>query len=221
MGIPNCSNSVNLLSPKQSLRVAYKTILIMLIASGGLFYYWQNYAGGLGGKIALPKLFWLACALWFWYFLPLLVGLDVRIGRLLRRVYWILLANMVLRAAIELWMMYLSQNWHPYWGIAHDLFSAVLILVLGLRLRPATPLDRAVRRNFQVSGWMFWLESYFAWYFFNAVHSSEQPIYFVPATAQHSGILWMTWLAVIALVLQQFRFALTLRYIALRADNGS
>jgi hypothetical protein len=218
------SNSTSLFSPPSWLKWAYWLIIVGLGVSGGILYYLQNFAHGLGGGMAFPKLLWLAYALWFWYFLPLLIGCDSRFGSQVRRVYGIFWVNMAVRAVAELWMMYVSHNWHPYWGISHDVFSFLVIWVLLFQANarmPPTPqslslgekgergkLDSIASFNFKVMGLMLLVESYFAWYMLNNVRSADgSPVYFVPANGEHLGIMAVTWGAVMILTAQQFFFA--------------
>ncbi|MBW4650459.1 MAG: hypothetical protein KME06_17490 [Kastovskya adunca ATA6-11-RM4] len=225
------------------LQLTYYIILVVLGVSGGILYYIQNYSHGLGGGIALPKVLWLALALWFWYFLPPLIGTDARINPQLRQGYWILWLNMVVRAVLELWMMYGSQTWHPYYGIGHDLVSALLIFSWLFKLdldqdspvpentfpsakvnvekHPINSLDKAVRFNFRVMGVMFWIESYFAWYMLKNVHLGDEPVYFVPASSQHQGIMLITWAVVIGLMIQQLIFARKWLYEPIERGSGA
>ena len=188
------------------LKRIYWLIIIGLSLSACVFYYFQNHGSGLGGKIALPKLIWLAYALWFWYFLPLLIRFDLRVNLKLKRGYWLFWLNMLLRAIVELYMMYFSKNWHPHWGIAHNLFSALLILVLLRKIKVKNSLDGIVYFNFQVMGLLFLIESYFAWYMLNHVRG-ESAVYFVPDRAQHAGIIILTWILISILTVQQLIFA--------------
>lgn len=194
------SNKTNL------IKLIYWALASLLFVAGVIFFYWQNSDSGIGGKIALPKLIWLADALWFWYFLPILIGIDSRISPNLRWAYWIFFGNMVLRAIAELWMMYVSHNWHPYWGISHDVFSVILILGLLFRTQSKTELDNNIDFNFKITGLMFLIESYFAWYMLKNVKVESGPVYFVPGNGQHLAIMIVTWIVVIALTIQQFFF---------------
>ncbi|RMH75273.1 MAG: hypothetical protein D6680_12215 [Cyanobacteria bacterium J007] len=207
------------------LQIAYFTILLLLGGTAVYFYIYQNFMNGVGGGIALPKLLWLAYALWFWYFLPSLVICDRRLAPKSRQIYGIFLGNMIVRAIVELWMMYGPKNWHPYYGIAHDLFSAVLVFGLLIwwswsrsEATTSSPGDRpdqgnsqqltdTVRLNFQVMGVMFLIESYFAWYMLQNVRSESGPVYFVPGSSDYADILILTWLVVLALTGQQIMFA--------------
>ncbi len=182
----------------KQLRGLLWAALGLLGVAAVIFHGLQNAPHAVGGAIALPKLLWLALALWFWYVLPLLFVLDARL-RPTRALHALFAANMLARALIELWMMYVSSNWHPYYGIAHDLFSAALVLYLSYALPFDAPLLGAQRSFFLVLGLMFLLETGFAVYMLNNVHSLG-PVYFVPTGAAHRGVLTITWVAVGALL---------------------
>lgn len=211
----------SLSTSNRRLQLTYYLILIALGVSGAAFYYVQNHSHGLGGGIALPKVLWLGYALWFWYFLPLLITTDNRLSSQLRQVYWVFWLNMVLRAVAELWMMYVGRNWHPYYGIGHDLFSALLIFALLFKTEADTQMDKTVRFNFRVMGVMFWIESYFAWYMLQNVHSDNGPVYFVPGSHEYLGIMLVTWVVVIGLTIQQFVFARKWLYEPIESGSHS
>ncbi|MBE9198498.1 MULTISPECIES: hypothetical protein [unclassified Nodularia (in: cyanobacteria)] len=201
------------------LKPLYYLIIIALTTSGTIFYNFQNSHHGLGGSIALPKIFWLGYALWFWYFLPLLIAIDSRISHKWRRLYWIVWCNMALRAVVELGMMYFGHNWHPYYGIAHDLFSAVLILGLIFTATTQTDIDQAVSWNFRIMGVMFLIEAYFAYYMLTNVHSDTGAVYFVPGKPEYQGIMLITWLVILALTVQQIILARKWLYLPPEIDN--
>ncbi|MGF1498624.1 MAG: hypothetical protein ACFB8W_17630 [Elainellaceae cyanobacterium] len=197
-------------APASTLRWAYWLLIAVLVISGTVFYHQQNSGDAIGGTIALPKLIWLAIALWIWYALPLLLAADRRLSPPLRLAYGIAWGNMVLRAIAELWMMYGSHTWHPYWGIAHDAFSAALIGGLliwikgrSLQLYSFSPLDTSLYQNLMVTGGMFLVEIYFAGYMLQNVHLGDDPVYFVPGESQYAGILIVTWIVVVCLGVQQ------------------
>ncbi|MDB9374643.1 hypothetical protein [Nodularia sphaerocarpa] len=201
------------------LKLLYYLIIITLTISGTIFYNFQNSHQGLGGAIALPKVFWLGYALWFWYFLPLLIGIDSRISSKWRQLYWIAWWNMAIRAVVELGMMYFAHNWHPYYGIAHDLFSAVLILGLIFTATTQTNIEQAVSGNFRIMGVMFVIEAYFAYYMLNNVHSDTGAVYFVPGKPEYQGIMLITWLVILVLTVQQIILARKWLYLPPEIDN--
>ncbi len=180
----------------QSLRRAYKVILFCLSACAAVFYYVQNSGYAPGGAIALSKLVWLAYALLFWYVLPTLFFFDGRVNPGLRRVYLVFLANMLLRAVAELWMIYVSLNWHPYYGISHDVFSILLIQLLLRLVSPKGRLDKLLTINLHVVSVMFAIEAGFAWYMLIYVEAQDGLVYFVPGGAKHFDILMSTWFVV-------------------------
>jgi len=173
-------------------------ILGGLTLSGFAFFVAQN--GGVlpGGEVAPVKVAWLACAILFWYLLPGLMLLDGRLSQAARIALMVLLANMLLRAAIELTMMYITGNWHPWMGIGHDVFSFVLMLaVLKIVFRSV----HKVHAGFlAVVTAMFIPETGFAWYMLTYATDPGGTVYFVSGDPRHSGIMILTSVCVGALM---------------------
>ncbi len=184
-------------SPATPRRLVAAALLLLLAAAG--FAVVQNSGRIPGGGVALPKVLWLAFALYYWFLLPLVFTLDTRVSSGLRRAFRLFLINMGARAVIELWMMYISLNWHPYYGIAHDVFSIVLITVLLLAHARAGRPARLLFYTLPVMGLMFMVEIGFVFYLLNHVATGTEPIYFVPDSAQHRGVLGVSW-GVVALL---------------------
>lgn len=184
-------------SPATPRRLVAAALLLLLAAAG--FAVVQNSGRVPGGGVALPKVLWLAFALYYWFLLPLVFTLDTRVSSGLRRAFRLFLINMGARAVIELWMMYISLNWHPYYGIAHDVFSIVLITVLLLAHARAGRPARLLFYTLPVMGLMFMVEIGFVFYLLNHVATGTEPIYFVPDSAQHRGVLGVSW-GVVALL---------------------
>jgi hypothetical protein len=62
--------------------------------------------------------------------------------------------------------MYIWHNWHPWYGIGHNIFSASLSLLL-IQLTPQnTP---ALRFYFFIMARLFLVETGFAWYMLHPV----------------------------------------------------
>ncbi len=184
-------------SPATPRRLVAAALLLLLAAAG--FAVVQNSGRVPGGGVALPKVLWLAFALYYWFLLPLVFTLDTRVSSGLRRAFRLFLINMGARAVIELWMMYISLNWHPYYGIAHDVFSIVLITVLLLAHARAGRPARLLFYTLPVMGLMFMVEIGFVFYLLNHVATGTEPIYFVPDSAEHRGVLGVSW-GVVALL---------------------
>lgn len=177
------------------LRSASNALIALLLISGLLFHLLQNRLHIIGGKIALAKLLWLGLAILLWVGLPLLLALDGRLGRWLRYAFAFLFVSMAVRGIIELWMLYVSKNWSPAYGILHDLLCmAGLLLFLALAWQAGEiRLHAGVALHGVVTTLLFIPEIYFAWYMrsnFNTKGGAA--IYFVPDETKHRRVLRMT-----------------------------
>lgn len=103
--------------------------LLALSAAVAVFAAVQNSGAIVGGRISLPKIAWLNYALYMFLVLPLIMGwhahTDVATGRLYRIVFW----SFLVRGTVECYMLYVSRSWRCGYGIAHDLLTAVLVVV--------------------------------------------------------------------------------------------
>lgn len=181
--------------------IVFSTIGLTAIA----FYFIQNTAQLTGGNIALPKLIWLAYAILFWFCLPFLFLTDKRLNSLWKTFFSIFLINMLLRAAIELFMMYITSNWSPYYGIAHDVFTIILLCTLLFMYRDK--LQRNIYFEYTITILlMFVIEIGFVFYMLANVIGDGAVVYFVPDAEKHTGILSITWLVVTMLTAYIFVF---------------
>ena len=155
----------------------YNILLIIVIISIGLygksFYTKQNVKSHLGGKISLPKIFWLMYTIYSWFFIPafLLIWITdpfikiTLIGFLI--LFWV-------RGILELFMLYKWKNWRPPYGISHDALCLIFLLVM--------QIGHLGHLNFNFQGdnglAMTWIhittlcmviEIYYAYAFFNLV----------------------------------------------------
>ena len=165
-----------------------------------VFYAVQNRLRPVGGDISFAKLAWLAYAVLFWFVLPLLLSADPRLPAAWRRPFVVLLALMLARGVAELWMLYVSLNWLPWYGIAHDVVCALALGAFLAVLEPHGGLQRTIRGHLAVTTALFVPEIYFAWYmvtYFNT--RGESAIYFVPDDPAHATVLSVTAAVVICL----------------------
>lgn len=184
-------------------------VLSLMGLAALLFYLLQNSGRIQGGDIALPKLLWLAYAILFWFCLPLLIVLDQRTTIIWRRIYAIFLTNMLLRAVLELFMMYVTVSWSPYYGLGHDLFTVVLLLALVGACKKHLQKGLLLSNLYIIIA-MFAIEIGFVLYMLLRVSDGEQAIYFVPGDPQHAAVLQVTW--VVNLMLTGYLFVFSRRW---------
>ncbi|GAB4015410.1 MAG: hypothetical protein Fur0010_14420 [Bdellovibrio sp.] len=147
--------------------------LIMLPATltVGLFFYWKhNKNPKLGGAISLSKALWLIYAIYTWFiFIPYLVFAHnlPPFVTVVWKVFWFW---MVFRGIVEIYMMYVSKNWSPIYGISHDL-SCLIILIAGtIYYLPSYAQLPSVLVAFHYSLILsLALETYYAYSFFQIV----------------------------------------------------
>lgn len=87
----------------------------------------QNKKLTLGGRISRPKVVWLFFAIWFWFCLCPALALEPSLPTAYRLVFGAHAASMWLRGGVELFMLYVTKNWRPPLGIAHDVFCLLLL----------------------------------------------------------------------------------------------
>jgi hypothetical protein len=195
-------------SSERRLRVAALLAVVGIAMAAVSFHVLQNRLALTGGGIAWPKSAWLGCAILYWFVLPALLASDARLPAAWRAPFVGLLVLMGLRGVIELWMLYVSHNWSPFYGIAHDV--ACLVLLWGFAFRAATGMGSLWRPGLQrtafvhaiATGLLFIPEVYFAWYMqANFRTQGADPLYFVPDDAAHTRVLALTAAADAAAVL--------------------
>ena len=173
-------------------QITLGALFITLISVGSFFYSYQNVGNLPGGNIALSKVLWLGFIIFFWFFAPLLLLLEKNTGKTDKRLLQLHAANVWLRAFIELFMMYQYQNWHPTYGISHDILSLLVLFILIVFFR--NTLSRFIKNFLIVITLTFFIEACFAQYMLTHVSNGNSPVFFVPAGSDHQNILTITWL---------------------------
>ena len=179
---------------------------ILLIISAVFFYWLQNSGQLEGGKIALPKLIWLVYAIVLWFLIPAFIVKDRQVLEPWRTIFRIFLINMLLRGIVELYLMYVTVSWSPYYGIFHDVFSIFLLVSLLLLLRGNIQKDL----YFGYAGVVLitlMIEIGFVFYMLRNVSGNANSIYFVPNHASHCVILSITWVVVGLITIYLFEFS--------------
>ena len=109
-------------------RVLILALLGLSVLLGFLFWHRQNVQKARGGRISPPKVAWLFYAVFLWFLLCPLVAVDSALHPGLRLVLGSFGACMWVRGLAELYMLYVSHNWKPPYGIGHDVLCIFLIL---------------------------------------------------------------------------------------------
>ncbi|ACY17254.1 hypothetical protein [Haliangium ochraceum] len=126
----------------------------------------------MGGRIAPAKALWLFYTLWTWLLLvPLLVS-TAALPSSVRLVWGGFALAMWLRVPVEGYLMFVSKNWRPPIGIAHDAACLAWLVLAGALCMRALP-------------WTIWvfhgglvlavaMETYYAWGFWQIVGAGTQ-----------------------------------------------
>lgn len=150
--------------------------------------------------MAAAKAAWLCLALLLWFFLPALLVADRRVSPGLRQPLIALIYLMLIRGVVEAWMLYVSRNWSPWYGIAHDLLCAGALACFALRAQVTNSFERLLRTHLIVTMLAFVPEIYFAWYMHSHFTTQgEDAVYFVPDEGAYTDVLLITNLVVICL----------------------
>ena len=178
--------------------------LTSLAIGAALFYSTQNTTARIGGPVSVAKMLWLTFALVLWGVLPIAIAFDRRVAPALRQAFGALAILMLMRAPVELWMLYVSLNWSPWYGIAHDLACVAVLVVLGWRAwrldTQQVPGSALLFVHLVVTTLAFAAEIYFAHYMLrHFVTAGDGAIYFVPAEERYAEVLRVTTTVVTAL----------------------
>jgi len=180
----------------------------------------QNHIGVIGGEIALSKLIWLAYAITFWIALPMLIVMDARTPTSIRKSFRYLLAWMLLRAVAEMVMLYVTKNWSPIYGIAHDVIcmAGMLLLLAPSRSAITNRLSFTVWLHGIVTATLFLPEIYFAWYMHTHFNTQgSHAVYFVPDSVEHRRVLFVT--GVVDIVLAVYLPIFLMRWLNVKTDR--
>ena len=104
--------------------------LIPLATIGVVFYVRQNHTTRVGGPISRPKMLWLTYVVGLWFFVCPIVARDHTVAVPLRATLGVFAVFMWARGLTELFMMYVTKNWRPRYGIAHNVACLVLVTAM-------------------------------------------------------------------------------------------
>ena len=126
MGVVELGNNAPALWGKLVL-----VVMVVLLAAFGVRFHARQKPGGIGGPISRAKAFWLSFAIYFWFVVCAVFATDLALPPALAMVYGAMALSMWLRGVAELVMLYVTHNWRPPMGIAHDGFTIGLVLCVG------------------------------------------------------------------------------------------
>lgn len=167
-------------------RVLILALLALAALLGFLFWRKQNVRRSRGGRISPPKLAWLFYAIFLWFLLCPVVAMDAGVEPHLRMVLGGFGVLMWVRGLAELYMLYVSFNWKPPYGIGHDVLCIVFLLggLTGYQLQRTGPLSRLDAWALSLLGLVLvslFVEVMYATLFFQAVEghtTGEDGIWF-------------------------------------------
>ena len=160
---------------------------------GLVFYVLQNRQRSMGGAISAPKALWLTYAIYAWFIATPILALDAALDPTLALTLQVFAVSMWVRGLVELYMLYVSKNWIPPYGIAHDLLS-LLFVGTGLVLSLQGNLDWTSTVTLASVGWLSMLllslmcETYYALHFHEAVKgktTGDEGVWFADQESQH------------------------------------
>lgn len=145
-------------------------IPLLTITISFAFYLGQNKKSNIGGKMAPCKLFWLDYTLMTWFFLPLYFYFNDYADGVFNILYG-LSFSMWIRGVIELFMLYVTKNWTPPLGIAHNIITIIIVLVMMYLSVMQNPAELIFGISLLVS---LILETYYAVAFYKVVREKTK-----------------------------------------------
>jgi len=114
-----------------STKILIAIVILLLTVSGGFFFRAQNRREKMGGRISPAKMAWLLYAVTVWFFLSPIIAFDATVPRSFSVLLGAFSVLMWTRGLVEVLMLYVTKNWQPPLGMAHNLLCTVF-LVAGL-----------------------------------------------------------------------------------------
>jgi hypothetical protein len=177
------------------------TFAILVVTAACLVFGWvQNTFHPVGGPISFAKVLWLNLALLQFYVVPFWLWRDPSLEPSARAICGWVLASFAVRAPIELCVIYFTRLWRCEYGIAHDLFTLLLVAWLSFRRRGTTEFGNKDVTNIFIPLLQVTLvvEMFMAWEF-HKVASPAAGTYFAAPTAEFSFVNRASWIAVAVL----------------------
>lgn len=110
------------------IRAALLITAVVTVVAGIAFARRQNARPRMGGALGRAKQIWLVWTVYTWFFAAPLFALSPALSGPLRTVLGVFSGLMLARGVAELVMLFVTKNWRPPYGIAHDVLCAVVLL---------------------------------------------------------------------------------------------
>lgn len=176
-----------------TLRLRALAAVAAVLGAAVLFGVAQNRYGFAGGPIAASKSLWLGIALVYWLVLPHFLAADPRLAHSARRPFRILLAVMLTRGVVEVYMLYVAKNWLPAYGIACNLLGLAIFAASAARAALWQGSPAVTRAHAAFTGALFVPECGYAWYMQSGFETrGADAVYFVPDDGAHALVLHVT-----------------------------
>lgn len=183
-----------------STRLGLVVVTLLAITLAFRFGQRQRSPTADGGGISAPKLAWLGYAVLLWFLVTPLIAFDPALRPETRWVLGLFAGCMWLRGLIELFMLYVTRNWRPPYGIAHDILC-IALLVGGLVSMPGSrptgehPLDLWVALLLGLLLSSLLIEVVYAWLFHRAAEgrtTGKDGVWFAAESARFRAINRLT-----------------------------
>ena len=172
--------------------------IAVLSAASAVFAWRQNHLAVVGGPISIAKTLWLNYMLIAMYVVPFFLWRSETLAPETRRLFGWLFLSFVLRAPIELWIIFFTRGWRCGYGITHDLLTAGLLIFLRWRMSPELARREYVAlRVATLLQITLFVEIFMAWEF-SKLASPAEGIYFAADTAHFRLVNVASWIAVAA-----------------------
>jgi hypothetical protein len=119
-------------------RLSLAAVSLVVLIVGYVFYVRQQ-KGALGGGISRAKAAWLTFAVLYWLGVCPILALEPSMPNPWRMAFGLFTLSFWARGLAELYMLYVSKNWKPPYGVAHDLFCIVLLFATIALMRRSAP----------------------------------------------------------------------------------
>lgn len=173
-------------------------LAILAVTAASLVFGWaQNTLHPVGGPISVAKILWLNLTLVIFYVVPFWLWREGTLNSGWRSVFGWVLASFAIRAPIELYIIYRTRLWRCEYGIAHDLFTLLLVSWLAWRRRGTSDVgSRNIASAFiPLLQLTLVVEMFMAWEF-HKVASPAAGIYFAAPTVEFTFVNRASWIAV-------------------------